>query len=152
MLEGGIRVPFLLTWPGTLKPAVFPKMVSQLDLNATALAAAGAAQNPDWKIEGSDLIPFINATKAGEVHDHQCWRFGDQMAIRSGDWKLVKYDAVVDQAKGVSTEKLYNLATDIHEDKDLSATEPGKLQELKAKWSEWDKANIRPLWGKGGGE
>jgi hypothetical protein len=48
-----------------------------------------------------------------------------------------------------SSARLYNLAADIHEDKDLSAEMPAKVKELQARWDEWDKANVKPLWGAG---
>src|SRR5437879_11529127 len=51
-LEGGIRVPFIVSWPGHLRPAVYSLPVIQLDLTATALAAAGVQPSPDWKLEG----------------------------------------------------------------------------------------------------
>ena len=43
-LEGGIRVPFLVAWPGRLQPGVYDQPVIQLDLTATALTAAGLAR------------------------------------------------------------------------------------------------------------
>ncbi|MEY3829580.1 MAG: hypothetical protein RL636_1281, partial [Verrucomicrobiota bacterium] len=51
-LEGGIRVPFLVAWPGQVKPAVYESPVVQLDLHATALAAAGISVGPEAKLEG----------------------------------------------------------------------------------------------------
>ena len=44
--------------------------------------------------------------------------------------------------------KLYNLARDIHEDKDLSAINPEKVKELQESWNDWNQLNIAPLWGK----
>ena len=46
----------------------------------------------------------------------------------------------------------HNLASDIHEDKDLSAAMPDKVKELQAKWAEWNQANVKPLWGGKGGD
>ena len=70
-----------------------------------------------------------------------------------GDWKLVRYDGNADTQSGkaepVTTARLYNLATDIHEDQDLAATNPDKVKELQARWDAWDQANIAPLWSGG---
>jgi arylsulfatase A-like enzyme len=162
-LEGGVRVPFLVSWPGHIKPGVFEQPVIQLDLNATALAVArvgwASAQSPSAKAEatlpdGVNLLPFLTGEKSGAPHDALYWRFGDQMAIRMGDYKLVRYDSNADTLTGgrkqpVTGAKLYNLASDIHEDKDLAATMPDKAKELQAKWDEWNKANVKPLWGGG---
>jgi arylsulfatase A-like enzyme len=72
------------------------------------------------------------------------------MAIRQGDWKLVRYDPVVDGMKGTATDaKLYNLADDIGESKDLIKSEPDKAKALQAAWEEWNKSNVPALWGGG---
>lgn len=154
-LEGGVRVPFVVTWPGRIQPGVFEQPAIQLDLHAIALAAAGVTEKSDWKLEGVNLLPYLSGEKKTAPHDALYWRFGPQMAIRSGDWKLVRYDTTADgqRAKGkpISDAKLYNLASDLHEDKDLSATNPEKVKELQGKWDEWNKSNIPAGWGKGSG-
>ena len=136
--------------------AVFDQPVIQLDLNATALAAAGIEEKHEWNLDGVNLLPFLDGKKSGPPHDALFWRFGEQMAVRSGDWKLVRYDAVADggaaRRGAVSLLKLYNLASDIHEDKDLAAAMPDKAKELQAKWDVWNKSNIKPLWGNGAGD
>jgi arylsulfatase A-like enzyme len=150
-LEGGIRVPFLVAWPGQLKPAVYDSPVVQLDLHATALAAAGVTVGPEAKLEGVDLLPYFSGAKKEAPHDALYWRFGAQMAIRQGDWKLVRYDGNADtntgKAQPVSTVKLYDLSKDIHEDKDLAAEQPEKVKQLQARWDEWNHGNVKPLWG-----
>ena len=150
-LEGGIRVPFLVAWPGQLKPAVYDSPVVQLDLHATALAAAGVTVEPEAKLEGVDLLPYFSGAKKEAPHDALYWRFGAQMAIRQGDWKLVRYDGNADtntgKAQPVSAVKLYDLSKDIHEDKDLAAEQPEKVKQLQARWDEWNRGNVKPLWG-----
>jgi len=150
-LEGGIRVPFLIAWPGQLKPAVYDFPVVQLDLHATALAAAGVNVGPEAKLEGVDLLPHFSGSKKEAPHDALYWRFGAQMAIREGDWKLVRYDGNADTNNGkappVSAVKLYDLSKDIHEDRDLSAEQPEKVKQLQARWDEWNRGNVKPLWG-----
>ncbi|HEY1172418.1 MAG TPA: sulfatase-like hydrolase/transferase [Verrucomicrobiae bacterium] len=148
-LEGGVRVPFLVTWPGQIKPGVYEKPVIQLDLHATALAVAGVSAKPEWKLEGVNLLPFLAGKEKGVPHEALYWRFGEQMAIRKGDFKLVKYDLAAEGGKGTSAVKLYDLGKDIGEAKDLAATMPEKVKELQMAWSEWDKTNIKPLWGGG---
>jgi arylsulfatase A-like enzyme len=150
-LEGGIRVPFLIAWPGQLKPAVYDFPVVQLDLHATALAAAGVNVGPEAKLEGVDLLPYFSGAKKEAPHEALYWRFGAQMAIRQGDWKLVRYDGNADTNAGkappVSAVKLYDLSKDIHEDRDLSAEQPEKVKQLQARWDEWNRGNVKPLWG-----
>lgn len=150
-LEGGVRVPFVISWPGHIQPGVFDQPAIQLDLHATALAAAGVGLNSEWKVEGVDLLPFLAGDRTGSPHEALYWRFGQQMAIRSGDWKLVRYDSNADTQTGrsqpVTAAKLYNLANDIHEDHDLAASHPDKVRELQAQWDAWNTDNVEPRWG-----
>ena len=153
-LEGGIRVPFVVSWPGHLKPGVFVQPVIQLDLTATALATAGVQDGPDSGLEGVNLLPFLAGEETGSPHEALYWRFGQQMAIRLGDYKLVRYDSNADTLTGarnqpVTAAKLYNLAADIGETKDLAAAMPDKIKELQSRWDAWNMANVKPLWGGG---
>lgn len=96
-LEGGIRVPFVLTWKGTLpQDVVYNLPVIQLDILPTVLAAAGVRAEPEWKLDGVNLLPFIKGQTSDAPHDALYWRLGEQSAVRRGDWKLVRYDRTVD--------------------------------------------------------
>jgi arylsulfatase A-like enzyme len=141
-LEGGIRVPFLVSWKGKL-PAdkVYEQPVIQLDLHASALAAAGVAVSPEWKLDGVNLLPYLDGKNAQPPHAALYWRFGNMMAIRQGDWKLVQHDN--------TGRHLYHLAKDIGEKDDLLTKEPEKVKELEATWKKWDAELVKPLWGAG---
>ncbi len=154
-LEGGIRVPFVVAWPGHIKARRFEKPVIQLDLTATALAAAGLAAGSE--IDGVDLTPWFDDTRHDAPHDALYWRFGQQMAIRSNDYKLVRYDSNADTLTGkanqpVTAAKLYNLRSDPSESQDLAAAMPEKVTELQMKWDRWNADNAAPLWGPGSGD
>jgi arylsulfatase A-like enzyme len=154
-LEGGIRVPFLVSWPGHVKPGVFERPAIQLDLHTTALAAAGVEAKSEWQLDGVDLLPYLSGAKQGQPHDVLYWRMGSQMAIRLGDYKLVRYDMNAETLTGaggqpVSSAKLFRLSDDIGESKDLAATMPEKVQELQGKWDGWNAKLAKPLWGGGG--
>jgi arylsulfatase A-like enzyme len=146
-LEGGIRVPFIMSWPGIIKPGKYHNPAIQLDLTATALAVAGIKA----KLDGVNLIPFLSGKKNRVPHDAIYWRFGQQMAIRMGDYKLVRYDINADTNTGesqpVTSPKLYNLKDDIGETKDLTALMPDKQKELQEKWDKWNATLVEPLWG-----
>ncbi len=155
-LEGGIHVPFVVSWAGHVKPGVYDQPALQIDLTATALNLAGVDIKPEWKLDGVDLMPYLTGEKSGAPHDALYWRFGQQMAIRVGDFKLVRYDSAVDGAAGkkkpVTEAKLYNLTADLGESKDLAASMPDKVKELQTKWDAWNATLVRPLWGNGGGD
>ncbi|MBX9791420.1 MAG: sulfatase [Pirellulales bacterium] len=152
-LEGGVRVPFVVSWPGRLPAGkVYDKSVIQLDFLPTALAAAGltASVPQEQALDGVDLLPFLTGKNDSAPHAVLYWRLGDQMAIRRGDWKLVRYDRVADGGTaGVTTARLYNLAEDIGESRDLSADKPELASELQTAWESWSAQLAEPLWGAG---
>ena len=143
MLEGGIRVPFLLQWKGRLPAgAVYEQPVISLDILPTALAAAGVEAPPDWKLDGVDLLPYLTGEKPGAPHEALYWRFRastdpeyyNRWAIRQGDWKLVKTH--------LEPLALYNLAADISESNNLAAAEPERVAAMQAAWDRWNADNI----------
>jgi len=150
-LEGGIRVPFVVSWKGKLKPGVFDQPAIQLDLTATALAAAGVEIKPEWRLDGVNLLPFLTGEKSGAPHGSLYWRLGRQMAIRMGDYKLVRYDQNADTLAGrdqpATPPRLYNLSEDVGETNDLAAAQPGKVKELQSQWDAWSVTLAKPLWG-----
>jgi arylsulfatase A-like enzyme len=150
-LEGGVRVPFFVAWPGRLPAGrTLDHPAIQLDLAPTALSAAGVSVKPEWNMEGVNLLPYLSGQNTGRPHEVLYWRFGQQMAVRQGDYKLVRYDAIADGGKGgVTGPRLYNLAADIGEATDLTAKEPEKAKELQALWDAWNSKNVPPLWGGG---
>jgi arylsulfatase A-like enzyme len=151
-LEGGVRVPFVLSWKGRLPAGkTYEQPIIQLDVLPTALAAAGVEVKAEWKLDGVNLLPYLEGKEASAPHDTLYWRFGEQMAIRRGDWKLVRYDPLADGAEraGATPVKLYNLARDVGEADDLSAKMPDKVKELQAVWDRWNATLVRPLWGQG---
>ena len=155
-LEGGIRVPFVLSWKGKLPAGkVYDKPVIQLDILPTALAAAGVAAKPEWGLDGVDLLPHLTGRDGTAPHDTLYWRLGGQAAIRRGDWKLVRYDSTLD-TPGVrsvgakpplSPFRLYNLAEDIGEAHDRSGDHPDKAKELLAAWEDWSRQLAQPALG-----
>lgn len=150
-LEGGIRVPFVLSWPDHLPSGKTDnRPIIQLDLLPTALAAAGVNPQPDWKLDGVNLLPFLtDPGMSADPHPALFWRFGGQMGVRKGEWKLVRYDLAAEGKSGLSQRRLYRLASDPGETNDLAASQPGKLAELKSDWNAWNKDNVPALWGGG---
>jgi arylsulfatase A-like enzyme len=155
--EGGIRVPFAIQWKGKIPAGkVDDRPVIQLDLLPTSLAAAGVELDPAWKLDGVNLLPYLKGEKTEAPHDALFWRFGQQIAIRKGDWKLVKSAADGTRAGAgagaASTKgaKLYNLANDIGEKNDLAANHPDKVKDLSDAWNAWDATLVDPKWTPGG--
>ena len=140
-LEGGVRVPFVVQWKARLPAGkTYTHPVIQLDLLPTSLAAAGAKIPRDAKFDGVDLLPYLTGNKKSAPHETLYWRFGQQWAVRHGDWKLVS--SRVDGPEP----KLFNLAKDIGEANDLAAKEPKKLKELTSLYKSWNAEQKDPAW------
>lgn len=149
--EGGVRVPWLVQWKGHLPAGVtYDQPVIQLDILPTALAAAGLTTQPEWKLDGVDLLPFLRGERTDAPHAALFWRFGAQMAIRKGDWKLVKAPgagAEFAERRGTASAEgaqLFNLATDIGEQTNLAAEQPEKARELAEAWRQWNAELVEP--------
>lgn len=142
-LEGGIRVPFFVSWPGKLPAgAVYDQPVSALDVLPTACSVAEAKTDGD--LDGVNLLPFLAGKNSAAPHKSLSWRFGPQKAIRQGKWKLVDWRDF--DAKRQSGWQLYDLSEDIGETRDLAASRPELVKELSAAWDAWNQGNIAPLW------
>jgi arylsulfatase A-like enzyme len=139
--EGGIRVPFFVSWPGKLPAGkTYDHPVTALDVLPTSCAVAGA-KAPEG-IEGVNLVPHLSGEKSEPPHDMLAWRFGPQQAIRKGSHKLVIARDM--KAKKNSAWQLFDLSTDIGEQNDLAASKPELVSELKAAWEAWNSKNILP--------
>jgi arylsulfatase A-like enzyme len=140
--EGGIRVPFLMQWPGVLPSnTVYSAPVSTLDILPTAWAAAGENVSPSWKLDGVNLLPFVSGQTNGKPHPNLYWRIEseEEAAIRSGDWKLLRI-------RPASNWQLYNLAQDVGEQTDLADQHPEVVQDLIAKYDAWAAQLQTPAW------
>jgi len=142
-LEGGIRVPLFVSWPGKLPAGTtYAEPIIGLDVLPTALAAAGATI--PGGLDGVDLLPRLTGQDKTPPHEALYWRFGPQKAVRRGAWKLVDWRDF--DAKRDSGWQLYDLASDIGEQHDLAASQPQLVSELSQAWDAWNKQNIPPLW------
>jgi len=147
--EGGVRVPFLISWPQRLpRDATFDAPVSALDVFDTALAASGIATDSLPSRDGVDLLPYLTGQRSGDPHEVLYWRMpmlGHEQAargtipaaaLRKGPWKIVR---PAPTRKNASRWHLFNLDRDIAEAHDLAQTEPARLAELRAVWEEIDR-------------
>ncbi len=138
--EGGIRIPFIMHWKNHLPAGeVYKKPVISLDLMPTCIAAAGEKVDPEWKLDGINLLPYLRDETTDAPHETLFWRMGDKRAIRQGDWKLV--------APGKQEFELYNLAEDISETKDLAKEQSEKAKQLREIFESWSGQMKQPLWG-----
>jgi arylsulfatase A-like enzyme len=146
--EGGIRVPFLVQWKGKLPPGKsYAHPVISLDIAATAVAAAGLESRSEWKLDGTNLIPHLQGRSQTAPHAALYWRFGAQMAIRKGDWVLVRPSQGQKEYENIAKKAmLFNVAKDIGQENDQTAHEPDRVRDLQADWDRWSAGLPEPRW------
>jgi arylsulfatase A-like enzyme len=133
LLEGGIRVPYVVRWPACVKAGgVTGQHAVTMDWVATFLEAAGAAPHADYPLDGLSLLGVLQVPQATFARE-LFWRMKHrrQRAVRSGDWK---YFASEDG------EFLFNLARDARERANYAKREPARLAELRARYEAWERS------------
>lgn len=144
--EGGIRVPFLMAWPGHIKAGmVYREPVSLMDVLPTSVAAAGGTLPTDRVYDGVDLIPYLTGEKGGAPHSFLAWQAEPLVAIRSGDWKLWETEGPDTGVYG-HYKLLFNLRNDLNESTSLESKEPYELETLEDMIHRWEAPMIAPLW------
>lgn len=131
--EGGIRIPFIVRWPGHVKAAsTTDQQIAFYDILPTFCDLAGI-KNFERRytnrrlagdgFDGISFLPTLLGEKQQKQHPYLYWEYSetDQFGVRWNDWKMVVI-------KGVP--HLYNLATDIHEDHDVAAEHPDIVNQL----------------------
>jgi arylsulfatase A-like enzyme len=135
LLEGGIRIPAIVRWPGRIAPGRVSEQVTiTMDWMPTLLGAAGAAPDADYPSDGEDLRQVL--TTPLETHPRKlCWRYkaGSQRAIRDGDQKYLQI---------AGNEFLFDLARDPRERANLKDREKDVFERLKNDWKAWDAAML----------
>lgn len=133
LYEGGMRVPFIAYWPGTIEAgAISHIQAAGWDMMPTFVELLGEDTNwRDEAMDGLSILPTLTGKGTQQEHEFLYWEFHEEngrQAVRAGDWKLIRQNI----KNGNPTHELYNIAEDPHEDNDLAATYPDKVEELKA--------------------
>jgi arylsulfatase A-like enzyme len=119
----------IVWWPGKIKAASQSDHVSAFwDFLPTVTEIIGV-QNPE-NIDGISFLPSLLGKEEQAQHDYLYWEFHEKngrLALRKGNWKLVRYD--VFSPEKTSTE-LYNLANDPGEERNVAKENPEITNEL----------------------
>jgi arylsulfatase A-like enzyme len=133
LLEGGIRVPYIVRWPAQVKRGgVTAQQAITMDWVATFLDAAGVQPHKDYPLDGKSLLS--NLISPSKIFKRELfWKmlYRNQKAMRSGDWKYLRVDG---------DEFLFNLAKDERERANHGKREPERLAAMRAKYQAWDDA------------
>ena len=136
--EGGTRMPFIVSWPGTIKPGISEALVSQVDLFASFAELIEQSMPPDGGPDSENILPaLLGQSPTGREFIIQ--EALTQIAVRKGNWKYIppgsitvrggleewNQDAVEDPGW------LFNLSEDPGETTNLAARYPSKVKEMK---------------------
>lgn len=129
--EGGIRVPFIASWPGKIKPNTTSDLISSFYDMMPTFAELGHAITPD-SIDGISIVPTLLSEGNQSQHPYLFWdypEYGGQQAVRMGKWKGIRKDI----KKGNLEIELYDLSNDIKEENNIAAENPeivAKIREI----------------------
>ena len=136
--EGGVRVPFIISWPGQINAGKSDEPVISLDVLPTVLDAIGKKLPSDRVLDGKSIMPTLRGTQKGPLHKQLFWDGNEgKWAVREGDYKLVK-----PRKGGV---ELYNLKEDIGESNNLVSEKPDLAKHLEASYMKWRKEMGKPM-------
>lgn len=129
LYEGGIRVPTLAWWPGTVEAGTRTDHISAFwDVLPTALDIAGVSTTQ--KIDGISFLPTLTGQGQQTPHEYLYWEFheqGGKQAVLQGDWKAIRLN-VHEAPEGMI--ELYNLGDDPAEEQDVAGAHPQVVREL----------------------
>ena len=133
LLEGGIRVPYILRWPAKVKAGgVTAQQAISMDWVATFLDLAGVSPDKSYPLDGRSLVPVLQRPAKVFKRDLY-WKmlYRNQKAMRSGDWKYLSVEG---------DEFLFNLAQDERERANHGKREPERLAAMRAKYLAWEES------------
>jgi arylsulfatase A len=135
MYEGGIRVPLIARWPGRITPGVSDHISAFWDLVPTACELAGIT--PPADTDGISYAPtLLGRADKQQAHDFLYWEFyeqGGKQAVREGRWKAIRLNALDPNA---ATIELYDLETDLGEEKDVAQEHADVVDRLSKRMQE----------------
>lgn len=137
MLEGGTRMPFIVKWPGVVKPGVSDAMISQADLLASFAAMLHVKLRPQDGVDSKDeLKAILGKSKTGRKTLVEQNNDG-VLALIDGNWKYIEPHPgpalfkEVNIASGLSLQpQLYDLRNDIGEKHNLASQYPDKVKQM----------------------
>ncbi len=131
LLEGGLRVPTVMSWPARLPAGIdCDQVMVTMDWLPTLLTAAGAAADPAYPSDGMDLLPVLEGRAAAGPRA-LFWRYkwNDQAAMRDGDYKYLKIR---------DNTFLFDVVRDPRERANLTARLPEVYARMTAEWQRWN--------------
>jgi arylsulfatase A-like enzyme len=138
--EGGVRVPAIFWWPGTIKSGVVTGIGSELDLLPTFASLAGAKPPADRVMDGYDLSRTLREDAPSPRQTLMYYAGATLSAVRRGPYKV--HFVIPEATAGADEPQLYNLDLDPSEKFDVAAANPRIVAELRALAEEHKKTVV----------
>jgi arylsulfatase A len=142
LLEGGIRVPCIISLPGKLpQNQLRQQLAASVDFLPTIAQICGV-ELPARKIDGKSLLPLLASADAPTTHQNFYWQVGDQWAVRDSDWKLVVNGMDTQNGKKLEGDErifLSDMAHDFTERHNIAAEHPDIVERLTKLHEAWMK-------------
>ena len=145
--EGGIHVPFIMHWPGTIQSGKRPDIVHFTDVLPTLVEVCGLKHTPALPLDGRSFASLLK--EGGSFASSQrFWQWNrhepnhtHNAAMRDGPWKLVKPFVTKNKISGNSDApyELFNLDNDPAEATNLAAQEPKRLEAMRESLHQWSR-------------
>lgn len=143
LLEGGIRVPMCMRWPGKIEADTkIDDPVISLDFFPTFVAVGGGEVDPQWALDGVNLLPRLTGAVTELEQRPLYWRQGKERAVRIGNHKLHIADLPGDSERNV-----FDLGEDIGEATPLKGSDEQVVAALDSALETFEKAMVLPKWG-----
>jgi len=137
--EGGLKVPFIINWPGMLNATRYDNMVSSMDIFQTIVELTNCKLLDNKVYDGTNLLPYLSGIQNGNPHDYLMWQRGASKSIRSNLWKLSVNEEFQDSL-------LYDIHDDPYETENVLAQQSEMAEELKKVHDTWSSTLPEPKW------
>ena len=137
-LEGGIRVPAILSYPGKLpKGIVRDQAVTGMDWYPTVLELCGLDVPSGIKLDGYSVLPLVRDREAPSRYGVMHWQWQKSWMVREGDWKFIVNGKHQINGKKADAVYLANLADTQPEQKNHAKQNPGIVERLTRLHNDW---------------
>ena len=137
--EGGIRVPFIISWPDEINPgSIFNSAVHHFDIFPTIASAAKATSFNEKDLDGVNLLPYIKNENPDEPHQTLFWRSGNHQSVLHKKWKYIV-------SKKENKRWLFDTSIDPLEKNNLLGRFPAEVKKMENLLEKFNSEQKEPL-------
>ena len=137
--EGGIRVPFIISWPDEINPgSIFDSAVHHFDIFPTIASAAKATSFNEKDLDGVNLLPYVKSENPDEPHQTLFWRSGNHQSVLHKKWKYIV-------SKKENKRWLFDTSIDPLEKNNLLASFPDEVEKIENLLEKFNSEQKEPL-------